>query len=85
MEMRHFDETAYELDWNGLRTAASLEIPITPAFDLSIYLLNAANFHAGQLYHLFDEPSFTNGLYAYRANPAQQPYRYSNNSISYSS
>ena len=71
-EMRHFDETAYELDWNGLRTAASLETPVTPALDFSIYLLNAVKFHAGQLYHLYDEPSFTDGLYAYNADPVQQ-------------
>lgn len=71
-ETRHFDETAYELDWNGLRTVASLDLPITPALDFSIYLLNALKFHAGQLFHLFHEPSFTDGLHAYYANPTRQ-------------
>lgn len=66
----HFDETAYELGWNGLRTAVSHEAPMTPTFDFSIYLLSAVKFHAGQLFPIFDEPSFMEGLYAYHDNPA---------------
>ncbi|KAG2411516.1 hypothetical protein HFD88_009072 [Aspergillus terreus] len=60
-----FDESAYALGWDGSRTAVSLEVPMTPSLDYSIYLINSVKFHAGQLYHLFDEESFMEALYAF--------------------
>lgn len=60
-----FDESAYDLGWDGSRTAMSLEVPMTPSLDYSIYLINSVKFHAGQLYHLFDEESFMEALYAF--------------------
>ncbi|EAU30077.1 conserved hypothetical protein [Aspergillus terreus NIH2624] len=60
-----FDESAYDLGWDGSRTAVSLEVPMTPSLDYSIYLINSVKFHAGQLYHLFDEGSFMEALYAF--------------------
>lgn len=65
-----FDESAYDLDWDGSRTTVSPEIPMTPTLDFSIYLINAVKFHAGQLYHLFDEKAFMENLYAFHENPA---------------
>lgn len=50
----------------------TLEIPMIPSLDYSIYLINSVKFHAGQLYHLFDEESFMEGLYAYHDNAGQQ-------------
>ncbi|GAB1218540.1 hypothetical protein ATERTT37_007799 [Aspergillus terreus] len=38
---------------------------MTPSLDYSIYLINSVKFHAGQLYHLFDEESFMEALYAF--------------------
>lgn len=67
-----FDESAYDLDWDGSRTTVSPEIPMTPTLDFSIYLINAVKFHAGQLYHLFDEKAFMENLYAFHENPTQQ-------------
>lgn len=71
-DRRHFDETAYELGWDGLRTSISSEVPMIPTLDFSIYLLNAVKFHVGQLFHVFDEPSFMEGFYAYHENPVHQ-------------
>lgn len=71
-DRRHFDETAYELGWDGLRTSMSTEVPMVPTVDFSMYLLNAVKFHVGQLFHIFDEPSFMEGLYAYHENPDYQ-------------
>ena len=65
-----FDESAYDLDWDGSRTTVSPEIPMTPTLDFSIYLINAVKFHAGQLYHLFDEKTFMENLYVFHENPA---------------
>ncbi|KAJ4252446.1 hypothetical protein NW762_011047 [Fusarium torreyae] len=36
-----------------------------------MFLLNAVNFHAGQVYHLFDDASFTQQLYSFYSNPAE--------------
>lgn len=71
-DRRHFDETAYELGWDGLRTSMSTEVPMVPTLDFSMYLLNAVKFHVGQLFHIFDELSFIKGLYAYHENPVHR-------------
>ncbi|KAL4913252.1 hypothetical protein BDW62DRAFT_205681 [Aspergillus aurantiobrunneus] len=67
-----FDGSTYDLGWDGLRTTVYQEAPIVPTLDYSIYLINAVKFHAGQLYHLFDEASFMGGLYAFYEDPQQQ-------------
>ncbi|KAL4896848.1 Zn(II)2Cys6 transcription factor [Aspergillus ambiguus] len=67
-----FDESAYDLGWDGSRTVVLPEVPMTPSLDYSIYLINSVKFHAGQLYHLFDEESFMEGLYAFHNNSKQE-------------
>ncbi|KAI9933007.1 hypothetical protein MW887_009261 [Aspergillus wentii] len=66
-----FDGAAYDLGWDGSRTAVSPQLPMAPTLDFSIYLINAVKFHAGQLFHLFDEPSFMGNLYAFYEDPQQ--------------
>ncbi|KAG9854951.1 proline oxidase, partial [Aureobasidium melanogenum] len=56
-----FQSEAYDLGWNGLRTGQSSfnsEAKALPTADHAIYLINAAKFHVGQMFHLFDEESF---------------------------
>ncbi|KAL3439673.1 hypothetical protein BDV09DRAFT_157912 [Aspergillus tetrazonus] len=67
-----FEGSTYDLGWDGLRTTVYAEAPIVPTLDYSIYLINAVKFHAGQLYHLFDEGTFMGGLYAFYEDPQQQ-------------
>ncbi|KAL4948001.1 hypothetical protein BDW69DRAFT_102889 [Aspergillus filifer] len=67
-----FEGTTYDLGWDGQRTTVYHEAPIVPTLDYSIYLINAVKFHAGQLYHLFDEGTFMGGLYAFYEDPIQR-------------
>ncbi|KAL2834277.1 hypothetical protein BDW59DRAFT_156217 [Aspergillus cavernicola] len=67
-----FEGSTYDLGWDGSRTTVYQEAPIVPTLDYSIYLINAVKFHAGQLFHLFDEGSFMGGLYAFYEDPQQQ-------------
>ncbi|KAL4975819.1 hypothetical protein BDW66DRAFT_160096 [Aspergillus desertorum] len=67
-----FEGTTYDLGWDGLRRTVYAEAPIVPTLDYSIYLINAVKFHAGQLYHLFDEGTFMGGLYVFYEDPQQQ-------------
>ncbi|KAF9890614.1 hypothetical protein FE257_005745 [Aspergillus nanangensis] len=66
-----FDSSAYDLTWDGMRTTVDSNIPTAPPLDFSIYLINAVKFHAGQLFHLFDEQTFMEGLYAFYDNPKE--------------
>ncbi|KAF7627435.1 hypothetical protein AFLA_002816 [Aspergillus flavus NRRL3357] len=68
----YFDGSAYDLGWDGTRTTVTNDIPMAPPLDFSIYLINAVKFHAGQLFHLFDEDTFMGGLYAFYENPEHQ-------------
>ncbi|KAE8331488.1 hypothetical protein BDV39DRAFT_189869 [Aspergillus sergii] len=68
----YFDGSAYDLGWEGTRTTVTNDIPMAPPLDFSIYLINAVKFHAGQLFHLFDEDTFMSGLYAFYENPEHQ-------------
>lgn len=66
-----FDGCAYDLGWDGTRTTVYPEIPVAPTPDYSIYLINAVKFHAGQLFHLFDEAEFMENLHVFYDNPEQ--------------
>ncbi|OGM44511.1 Zn(II)2Cys6 transcription factor [Aspergillus bombycis] len=68
----YFDGSAYDLGWEGTRTTVTHDIPMAPPLDFSIYLINAVKFHAGQLFHLFDEETFMGGLYAFYENPEHE-------------
>ncbi|KAF4226087.1 hypothetical protein CNMCM6805_004989 [Aspergillus fumigatiaffinis] len=67
-----FEGSTYDLGWDGSRTSVGQEAPVIPTPDYSIYLINAVKFHAGQLFHLFDEGAFMGGLYAFYEEPQQQ-------------
>lgn len=67
-----FEGSTYDLGWDGSRNTVDQEFPIVPTLDYSIYLINAVKFHAGQLFHLFDEGNFMGGLYAFYENHQQQ-------------
>lgn len=67
-----FEGSTYDLGWDGSRISVD-QIPlIVPTLDHSIYLIDAVKFHAGQLFHLFDEGTFMDGLYAFYENPQQE-------------
>ncbi|CRL18099.1 Fungal transcriptional regulatory protein, N-terminal [Penicillium camemberti] len=60
----HVDGNAYMFDWSDAG-----DIPFTkaelPSLDYAIYLMNTVQFHIAQLYHLFDQKSFMDGLYQF--------------------
>ncbi|KAE8154136.1 fungal-specific transcription factor domain-containing protein [Aspergillus avenaceus] len=68
-ESLYYDDLAYDLGWDGARKTVERDIPAVPTLDFSLYLINAVKFHAGQLFHLFDERSFMSSLYAFYENP----------------
>ncbi|KAF4969352.1 hypothetical protein FSARC_3427 [Fusarium sarcochroum] len=59
------------LGWDGVRPHVTPEIDNLPSLDHAMFLLNAVKFHAGQVYHLFDDGSFTQQLYLFYSNPAE--------------
>ncbi|KAF2970926.1 hypothetical protein GQX73_g2628 [Xylaria multiplex] len=69
-----FDCMIYELSWGGSGSVSSEPAsPVLPSLDHCIYLINAVKFHCCQIFHLFDEESFMESLYAFYDNPLQQP------------
>ncbi|KXG45193.1 Transcription factor [Penicillium griseofulvum] len=66
-----FDETTYELGWDGLRTTPGLDVPVVPTRDHTMYLINAVKFRCGQLYHLFEEDQFMGSLQQFYSGDGQ--------------
>ena len=66
-----FDETTYELGWDGLRTTPGVDFPVVPTRDHTMYLINAVKFRCGQLYHLFEEDDFMNSLQQFYSGDGQ--------------
>lgn len=64
-----FDGAAYDLGWDGLRTAQNPDTPAVPTFDHALYLINTVKFRCGQLYHLFDEDDFMMNLHEFYSDP----------------
>ncbi|KAL1623553.1 hypothetical protein SLS56_008257 [Neofusicoccum ribis] len=64
-----FDGFAYDLKWDGYRTAPGLDTPALPTLDYAIFLINAVKFHCSQTFHLFDEESFMRCLYDFYSDP----------------
>ncbi|KAJ9486712.1 hypothetical protein VN97_g6621 [Penicillium thymicola] len=67
----HIDSVIYDLKWNGMRSQAVPDIRGLPAIDHALFLINAAKFHTGQIFHLFDEASFLDQLYRFYENPVE--------------
>ncbi|CAG9947829.1 unnamed protein product [Clonostachys rosea f. rosea IK726] len=59
------------LGWDGKRATVESETDTLPSLDYAIFLLNAVKFHAGQIYHLFDETSFMPQLYHFYSDPVE--------------
>jgi hypothetical protein len=67
-----FDETTYQLGWDGLRTTPGPDVPVVPTRDHTMYLINAVQFRCGQLYHLFEETDFMSSLQRFYSGEAEQ-------------
>ncbi|KAK4866825.1 hypothetical protein LT330_007988 [Penicillium expansum] len=67
----HIDSVIYDLKWNGMRSQAVPDIRGLPTIDHALFLINAAKFHTGQIFHLFDEASFMDQLYRFYKNPVE--------------
>lgn len=57
------DGDAYDIKFSRSQTEDTPDINDLPSQEHAIYLMNTANFHIGQLFHLFDETSFLRNLY----------------------
>ncbi|KAF4760048.1 hypothetical protein HAV15_006166 [Penicillium sp. str.  len=66
-----FDETTYELGWDGLRTTPGPDSPVVPTRDHTMYMINAVQFRCGQLYHLFEEEEFMSSLQQFYSGDGQ--------------
>lgn len=70
----HTDGNAYDFDWSSAEDKPFSKREL-PSFDHALYLMNTVKFHIGQLYHLFDEATFTDGLHAfYRGRTTEIPH-----------
>ncbi|KAL2813207.1 fungal-specific transcription factor domain-containing protein [Aspergillus cavernicola] len=67
----HIDSMTYDLQWNGLRSPIIPDIRGLPSLDQALFLINAAKFHTGQIFHLFDEPTFMAQLHHFYENPRE--------------
>lgn len=54
----NYDEEAYPLDWTSEQGQPTFQLDDLPAQDHALYLINTVEFHVGQVYHLFDAPTF---------------------------
>ena len=66
----HLDGTAYPLDWTS-SPSGTITKEDMPSLDYALYLMNTVKFHVSQLYHLFDEEIFLQGLYAFYDSSSQ--------------
>lgn len=60
------DGAAMPLEFPNMRQVGNQPLTMheMPSLDYAIYITNTVKFHIGQLYHLFDEASFMQSLYA---------------------
>ncbi|CAG8070884.1 unnamed protein product [Penicillium salamii] len=67
----HGDSIIYDLEWNGLRSQAIPDIRGLPEIDHALFLINAAKFHTGKIFHLFDEERFMKQFHFFYESPAE--------------
>ena len=67
----HIDSMTYDFGWDGLRNIVIPDVQALPSVDHAIYLIQATEFHTGQICHLFDKVSFMRKLHWFYENPAQ--------------
>ncbi|KAM0512923.1 hypothetical protein ACHAPE_008428 [Trichoderma viride] len=62
------------VEWPSVRASGPLSMDQIPSLDYAMYLTNTVKFHLGQLYHLFHEKTFMDGLYEfYHRGPQAEP------------
>jgi hypothetical protein len=62
------------VEWPSGRASGPLGMDQIPSLDYAMYLTNTVRFHLGQLYHLFHEKTFMDGLYDfYDRGPQAEP------------
>ncbi|KAI0383988.1 fungal-specific transcription factor domain-containing protein [Hypomontagnella monticulosa] len=68
------DGRAFTLSWPSAELIGPLRMDRLPSLDFALYLTNTVKFHLGQLYHLFHERTFMDGLYEfYNSGPQGEP------------
>ncbi|TDZ46183.1 putative transcriptional regulatory protein [Colletotrichum trifolii] len=60
-----FDGFAYDLGWDGSRSALPMDSRLIPSIDYAIFLINAVKFHCGQLFHLFEVDQFMDNMHKF--------------------
>ena len=71
-----FDGTCYDLGWDEHRYPSSQvgsESVALPSADYARYLINAVQFHCGQLFHLLDEDKFMQCFSLYHESALNRP------------
>lgn len=62
------DGNAYQMEWPSTKAPQQVSVDALPTLDYAIYLTNTVKFHIGQIYHLFDEQTFMQGLHEFFRN-----------------
>lgn len=64
-----FDSCTYDLEWDGLLTKedSARTSPVLPTLDHAKHLIELVRFHCGELFHLWDDKTFTYNLHAFYA------------------
>ena len=70
IETASFDGTMYDLGWDGQRDVNVTDNSPLPSADYAVYLINAVKFHCGQMFHLFDEPTFMRAFRQFQEAPS---------------
>ncbi|CAG8919025.1 unnamed protein product [Penicillium salamii] len=70
------ESRAYTLSWTPSGFEDSATFSDVPSVDHAIHLINGVKFHAGQLYHLFDEQQFMAILHTFYDSPAEVARRH---------
>lgn len=59
------DGTALPIEFpSSKQLGTTISMESLPSLDYALYLINTVKFHVSQTYHLFDEPSFLQGLFS---------------------
>ncbi|KAL3496051.1 hypothetical protein BJX62DRAFT_252420 [Aspergillus germanicus] len=70
----HVDTMTYSLNWNGTRSTVIPDLRGLPSHDQALFLVNATKFHTGEIFHLFDEPTFMAQLHAFYEGPSHEEH-----------
>ncbi|KAK6373763.1 hypothetical protein LTS17_008256 [Exophiala oligosperma] len=68
------DGDVYNLGWDGLRVISDDDRVVLPTLNHAKYLMLSAQFHVGEMYHLFHEETFMSELVRFHENRANDAY-----------